>query len=124
MPDNMIVLAIDDNVQQLNEFNSILTPKYDLRAAKSASDAISYLNKNKADVILLDIQMPHISGFEFLEDIKMVPSHSETPIIIVSGTVGNDFVEKALAAGAADVLKKPVSQDQLTEAIEKALAAG
>ena len=123
MADKKIVLAIDDNVQQLNEFKSILVPKYDLRVVKSASEAIGFLNKNKSDIILLDIEMPNISGFEFLHDIRKIPSYIIVPIIIVSGNSGKEFLEKARNSSAADVLTKPVNPQMLINSIEEALAA-
>ena len=122
MDDKKIVLAIDDNVQQLSEFKSILVPKYDLRAVKSASEAIGFLNKNNSDIILLDIEMPNISGFEFLEDIRKIPSYIAVPIIIVSGNSGPDFFNQARNSSAADVLTKPVQPETLIQTIEKALA--
>jgi PleD family two-component response regulator len=115
------VLAIDDDAQQLREFKLILVPKYDLRVVKSASEALSFLNANKIDVILLDIGMPNISGFEFLGDIRKIPSYMGVPIIIVSGNTGSDFYEQAKKSSASAVLAKPVKQDQLVNAIEKAL---
>ena len=121
MSDKKVVLAIDDNVQQLSEFKNLLIPDYDLRVVKGASEAIAYLNKHKSDVILLDIEMPNIDGFEVLADIKKIPSYIYTPIIIVSGTSGADFKEKAKSFGAVNVLHKPVTQDDLIKAIEKAL---
>jgi len=123
MADKKMVLAIDDNVQQLSEFKSILVPRYDLRVVKSASEAIGFLNKNKADVILLDIEMPNISGFDFLDDIRKIPSYIIVPIIIVSGNSGREFVTKARNSSAADVLGKPVQPQMLINAIEEALAA-
>ena len=123
MADKKIVLAIDDNVQQLSEFKSILIPKFDLRVVKSASEAIGFLNKNKADLILLDIEMPNISGFDFLEDIRKIPSYIAVPIIIVSGNSGQEFSAKARNSSAADVLTKPVQPQTLVNAIEEALAA-
>jgi len=123
MADKKIVLAIDDNVQQLSEFKSILVPKYDLRVVKSASEAIGFLNKNKSDIILLDIEMPNISGFEFLDDIRKIPSYIAVPIIIVSGNSGKEFLEKARNSSAADVLTKPVNPQTLINSIEEALAA-
>jgi PleD family two-component response regulator len=119
MTDRKTVLAIDDNVQQLNEFKSFLGQKYDLRVVKSASEAISFLNKNKSDIILLDIEMPNISGFEFLEDIRKIPSYKSMPIIIVSGNSGYDFLNKAKNTSAAAVLIKPVNPEILIETIEK-----
>ena len=121
MENKTIVLAIDDNLQQLKEFKLFLVPKYDLRTVKSASEAISFLNNNKSDVILLDIEMPNISGFEFLKDIKKIPSYFDVPIIIVSGNTGEEFFKKARDSSAVDVLSKPVVSEKLIKAIEKAL---
>ena len=118
MSEKKIVLAIDDNVQQLSEFKSILLPQYDLRVVKSASEAIAFLVRNSADVILLDIEMPNISGFEFYEDLKNIPTFANTPVIIISGNSGQEFLNKAKESGAADVLIKPVKPDNLISTIE------
>ena len=67
--------------------------------------------------------MPNIDGFEFLNDIRNIPSYIAVPIIIVSGNAGEDFFNKARNSSASDVLSKPVDTDVLVEAIEKALAA-
>ena len=122
MMDTLVVLAVDDNVQQLGEFKTILSQKYDLRTVKAASEAISFLNKNKVDVILLDIDMPNISGFEFLGDIRKIPSYFITPIIIVSGNKGQEFLNEAKNSSANDVLIKPVNPSVLIDTIEKAYA--
>ena len=122
MGNKKIVLSIDDNVVQLKSFQEMLIPKYDFRAVKSASDALNFLNTNKIDVILLDIEMPNISGFEFLYDIRKIPSYIDVPIIIVSGNNGKDFLDKARTSSAADVLTKPVTSETLIETIEKVLA--
>ena len=122
MDERKIVLAVDDNLQQLNEFKTMLIPQYDLRVVKSASEAIAYLIRNLADVILLDITMPNISGFEFLNDLKRIPSYLNTPVIIVSGNTGQDFLNEARNTKVSDVLTKPVKPDVLIAAIEKALA--
>jgi CheY-like chemotaxis protein len=121
--DKKIVLAIDDVIVQLELFIRILTPKYDVRVVKSAADALNYLNSNKADVILLDIEMPNITGFDFLTDIRKVPSYMTVPIIIVSGKTGREFFEQAKKSSAFDVLSKPVTPENLIETIEKALAS-
>ena len=117
-----VVLAIDDNVQQLSEFKSMLVPKYDLRVVKAASEAVSFIIKTNADIILLDIEMPNVNGFEFLNDVRKIPSYISTPIIIVSGNSGTDFLIKARNTSAVDVLIKPVRPDLLIAAIDKALA--
>ena len=122
MAEKMIVLAIDDNLQQLSEFKTVLGNKYDLRVVKSASEAIAYLNKNVSDVILLDIEMPNISGFEFLKDTRKIPSYVDVPIIIVSGNSGQEFFEQAKKYEANAVLSKPVTPDALIDTIERVYA--
>jgi PleD family two-component response regulator len=123
MAEKKVVLAIDDNIQQLNEFKSILVPQYDLRVVKSASEAIAYLNRNASDIILLDIEMPNVSGFDFLGDVRKIPSYFYTPIIIISGNSGHEFMEKAKKSSAIDVITKPFKSDLLVECIERALSA-
>jgi CheY-like chemotaxis protein len=122
MSSGKIVLAIDDNLQQLAEFKSILVPKYDLRVVKSASEAIVFLNKNSSDIILLDIEMPNISGFEFLSDIRKIPSYLSTPVIIISGNYGVEFIEKVKNSSATGYLTKPVKPEALIDIIEETLS--
>jgi CheY-like chemotaxis protein len=117
-----IIFAIDDNVVQLRLFKEILVPRYDFRAAKSAREALLFFNANKADLILLDIEMPDVSGFEFLDDIRKIPNYMSVPAIIVSGNSGEDFLNKAKNTSAVNVLLKPVNPDVLFKTIEKALA--
>jgi len=117
-----VILAIDDNLVQLELFQKVLTG-YDVRPVKSASDAIHFLNVDQADIILLDIEMPNITGFDFLSDIRKIPSYMDVPIIIVSANTGQDFFNRARSSSAFDVLTKPVTQETLTRTIERALAS-
>ena len=115
------VLAIDDDATQLKVFRNILHPKYDIWTVNSASNALNFMNSNQVDVILLDISMPNITGFDFLDDIRKIPSYFVVPIIIVSGKSGQDFFAEARASSAFDVLSKPVEPDALIAVIERAL---
>jgi len=123
MEGKKVVFAIDDNAFQLKLYKEMLVPRYDLRVAKNAAAALSFLNANTVDVILLDIEMPDISGFEFFADIRKVPSCMNVPVIIVSGNTGDEFLGQARKTGAADVLVKPVTPEVLVAVIEKALTA-
>jgi len=121
--DKRIVLAIDDDTIQLAVFRGILTPKYNLQTVTSASEAMHYIHNYSADAILLDIKMPNISGFEFLNDIHRIPSYIHVPIIIVSGNEGKEFFEQARKSTAFAVMSKPVVPEDLVETIEKAIAS-
>jgi len=71
----------------------------------------------------LDIEMPNISGFDFLADIRRLPSYMDVPIIIVSANTGQEYFQKARNSSAFDVLSKPVLPETLVRTIEKALAS-
>jgi CheY-like chemotaxis protein len=118
-----VILAIDDNVVQLELSQKILGGRYDVRPVKSATNAIHFLTVEQADVILLDIEMPNISGFEFLADIRKIPTYMNVPIIIVSGNTGPAFFEQARSSSAFDVLTKPVTPEKLIDTVERALAS-
>jgi len=121
MEDKKKVLVIDDDMMILELFQKILEPEYGVSVEKSAADAINFLNANQVDIILLDISMPNISGFDFLYDIRKIPSYMNVPIVIVSGNTGEDFFNEAKNSSAFDVLTKPVKKELLIETIEKAL---
>ena len=123
MENKKIILSIDDNVVQLKLYQEMLSHRFDFRAVKSASEALNFLNAIKVDLILLDIEMPNITGFEFLKDIRKIPSYMDVPVIIISGKTGADFIKEARNSSAADVLSKPVNPDDLLSSIERAFTA-
>lgn len=117
------ILAIDDVAVQLTIFKTLLGSRYDLSLAKSAPEALKLMDTVQFDLILLDIEMPDFSGFEFLHEIRKKPKYMTTPVIIVSGHADPDFLAHAKHSSAAGVLTKPVVSEQLYEAIEKAFTA-
>ena len=116
------VLAIDDNTVQLSSFRNILGNKYDIFTANSATNALKFMNESKVDIILLDIEMPNISGFEFLKDIRQIASYMKVPIIIVSGKTGQEFYAEARKSGVADVMAKPVIPEVLIDTIDRVIS--
>ena len=121
MAEKKIILAIDDDPVALSVFTSLLTADYDLRISKSAADAEILMEKVKPDVILLDIEMPDISGFEFLHTIKKDPRFMFLPVVIVTGHHEPALVEYAEKGGADAVVPKPVTGEDLFRAINEAL---
>ena len=114
------ILAIDDSKTQLKIFENFLSPRYDVTLAESAVEAMKFMDAAIFDLILLDIEMPDVSGFEFLHEIRKKPRYMTKPVIIVSGHTDPDFLASAKSSSASDVLSKPVDSKQLFEAIEKA----
>jgi putative two-component system response regulator len=120
-----IVLAVDDMPLNLAAIRTILRDDFDVRPAKSAGTALAMLNTIKADLLLVDIEMPEMSGFEFADRLRNNAEHPEQkdiPVIFVTSHEAPDIVEQALAHGAGYVLK-PVIPQVLLEKVRGTLEA-
>ncbi|MDR2094699.1 MAG: response regulator [Treponema sp.] len=123
MDDKKIILSIDDNKMDLMVLSNFLSPTYDVRVSKSATEALTFLKTTTVDLILLDIMMPHMSGFEFLHEIRKDPRHMQIPVIVVSSYDTPESIEHAKKHGANDCISKPVNAEVLHQKIEMALKA-
>lgn len=98
------ILIIEDNELNLKLMKDILESQgYDVDSSCDGEDGLLKANKNEYDLILLDIQMPVISGYDFLETYK-----KSTPIIVVSACAMDTEIEKAKALGCVDYIAKPI----------------
>ncbi|GHU85203.1 hypothetical protein FACS189473_3990 [Spirochaetia bacterium] len=113
MADKKTILAIDDLPMVLAVYNNILSSNYDVKAAVSAMEALTLLKTINVDVFLVDIEMPDMSGFEFIHEIRKMPKFMSTPVIVVSAHSSEDFVAHALSKGANALLAKPVKPGDL-----------
>ena len=121
MADKSKILAIDDDPVVLKLLASILNPVYELQIAKSAKEALKLMAQQKPDLILLDIGIPIISGFEFLHMIRRNPESKDIPVIIVSGFIETEFIIHAENEGISGMVGKPIQKDDLLSKIEQAL---
>jgi CheY-like chemotaxis protein len=106
-----IILAVDDMPVNLAVIKNILCKDYDVRPVKSAKSALLLMNTLRPDLILLDIEMPEMSGREFLNLIRNNPDHPEQrdiPVIFVSSHEIESIVAHAVAGGILDYMVKPV----------------
>ena len=116
------ILAIDDAATQLSIFKTYLGAHYELALVKSAPEALKLMKIKLFDLILLDIEMPDFSGFEFLHEMRKIPQYMGTPVIIISSHSEPDFLSHANHSSAVCVLTKPVNSDQLKGEIAKAFS--
>jgi len=122
MTEKKKLLAIDDDPVFLRTLASyILGSPYELQISKSAMEATAIMTKYKPDLILLDIEMPGISGFEFLHNIRKDPKLMNVPVVIVTGHTETEFLIHAETSGASGVVPKPINKAMLFEKIAKAL---
>ncbi|EWH09349.1 response regulator CheB (receptor modification enzyme, protein-glutamate methylesterase) [Catenovulum agarivorans DS-2] len=103
------ILIVDDEPTNLRVLKGILQQDYQLTFAKSGEDALKIVADNKPNLILLDIMMPNMSGYDVCRKLKADDSTASVPVIFVSAL--NDELDEALGfeLGAVDYITKPVS---------------
>ena len=103
------ILIVDDEPVNLRVLKKTLSEQYDLYFAKNGADALELVDSEHPDLILLDVMMPNMTGFEVCETLKLNESKKHIPVIFV--TALNDAVDEAkgLALGAVDYITKPFS---------------
>lgn len=117
-----VVLVVDDN-QQNRELLQAYLEDLDCRTvpAKDGPEALKILAKDPPDLILLDVMMPRMSGFEVCRRIKNDPKTSDIPVIMV--TALNEFgdIERGIDSGTDDFLSKPVNKLELLTRVKTML---
>jgi len=103
------VLIVDDEKLNVEILGSILRDEYTVLMAKNGSSAIEMIGKFLPDIILLDIIMPDINGFDVLTTVKASEKTRHIPVIIITGLDSVEDEERGLSLGAADFIHKPFS---------------
>ncbi len=118
------ILAIDDSGITLRMIKNMLEGECRTLLATSGKRALSILMQNSADLILLDIMMPEMDGFETYDAIRRfedTAGRPHTPVIFLTGESGTDIERKGLKLGATDFIRKPLNKDILIERVQHAL---
>ena len=106
-----VVLIIDDETANIIALTNILSSEYDVFAAKNGLDAISLAEEHLPDVILLDVLMPGMDGYEVIAELKSLEKTKEIPVVFITGLDNIDAERKGLALGAADYIPKPFNPE-------------
>jgi CheY-like chemotaxis protein len=116
------ILVIDDSSTNVILLETIFSMKgYVIQTAISAKEAFSIIKRGMPAIILLDLNMPEISGFDFLEQIKKNEDTRSIPVLIVSAIVDNSSYEKAISLGAVGYINKPVDIPALLNKVSEIL---
>jgi CheY-like chemotaxis protein len=117
------ILIVDDEHANRFYLSSILEDKeYAVETAKSGEDALKIISQEKPDLLLLDIMMPNMNGFDVLKYLKKDNETSDISVIVLTALGKEGNVEKALGLGAIDFLTKPLDEKELFAKIESVLA--
>jgi CheY-like chemotaxis protein len=109
-----VILVVDDNQQNLELLLAYLEDTdYQTFAAKDGIEAMDIISKEQIDLVLLDVMMPKMSGFEVCRRLKNNPQTSHIPVIMV--TALNEFgdIERGIDSGTDDFISKPVNKLEL-----------
>lgn len=107
--DRARILIVDDEPTNIEVLNLILKNDYDIVFALDGKDALDIAKNEKPDLILLDVMMPEMDGFEVCRILKSDPETTGIPVIFVTALSQLDDEERGLSAGAIDYLTKPVN---------------
>lgn len=111
------ILVIDDMLTNLKVVESYLKPFYKVSLAKSGEQALKFMEKNKPDLILLDIQMPGMDGFETIQRLKQDPHSRDIPVLFLTSQGDIDSRMKGFQLGATDFILKPFMPEILLKVI-------
>jgi two-component system NtrC family sensor kinase len=103
------ILVVDDEPENLSLLTHLLRPFYHVRAANSGENALrAAVSEPRPDLVLLDVMMPEMDGYEVLVRLRKDPATADIPVVFVTALTDADAEERGLALGAADYIAKPI----------------
>jgi putative two-component system response regulator len=112
------ILVVDDNLASLKQIGAQLETHYEVSLAKSGALALKICKQEKPDLILLDVEMPEMDGFQTMASLKEDPELRPVPVIFLTGNRDAATEIRALASGAMDFIAKPANKDILFHRLE------
>ena len=115
MVERPLIMTVDDDRELLKLLERLLELEgYRVTGISDSSEAVTLINERKPDLVILDIMMPGLSGYQVVE---MVRQYSDVPIIMLTARCEVSSLKQALAAGADDYLTKPFRTSELVSRI-------
>ncbi|MDR2590510.1 MAG: response regulator [Oscillospiraceae bacterium] len=112
------IIVVDDIATNLSIAKSALSDKYDVFTAPSGAKLMLLLNKLTPDLILLDIEMPEMDGYEVIKVLKNSEKTMHIPVIFLTGKIDPEHEVRGLSLGAVDYITKPFSRELLLKRID------
>jgi len=112
------IIAVDDNLDNLTAIRNILKNQYVAYPCPSAAKMFNVLEHVYPDLILLDVEMPEMNGYEATEKLKSDDRFKEIPIIFLTSMDDEESKKKGLSLGAVDYILKPIAAPVLLESLK------
>ena len=107
------VLIADDNPQGVELLEAYLSNSYEIETASDGEDTLRKVKQWQPDLILLDIMMPKISGFEVCKRLRADPATRDIAVLVITALDQPSDIERAVEAGTDDFLTKPINKTEL-----------
>ncbi len=111
------VLVVDDEIGPRESLRMILHPLYQVYTASDGAEALACLQNQDIDLVTLDMNMPGISGFDVLKEIRK--KNAEVDVIVITGYLTSKSAQEAKDCGAVDVINKPFNVTDIIASIGK-----
>ena len=122
LPAKPVILAVDDTPENLDVVKGILASAYTVKAAINGPMALKIVEKQPPDLILLDIMMPDMNGYEVCKRLKSNPDTRDIPVIFLTAMDQTTDESSGFELGAADYITKPVNPPILEARVKTHLA--
>jgi two-component system cell cycle response regulator len=120
-----LVLIVDDNVLNVKALEGLLRVRdYEVTTAFDGHEALAKIDQHRPDIVLLDVMMPEMNGYDVCLRIRQNPATAELPVIMVTALDKDNDRQTGMAAGADEFLTKPVDMDQLVLAMRSLMERG
>ncbi len=116
------ILLVDDNEANMMLLHELLEFEYDVIPALEGEFALQVAAEDRPNLILLDLIMPGMDGFEVCKRLKENPHTSAIPVVFLTGMTDDETLEKAYDLGASDFIYKPIDPEKLFTCIRKHIA--
>lgn len=111
---NLHILLVDDSISVRKVLTKMLESNhYSVVAAKDGQDALDILRTQSFDVVLTDLEMPRLNGYELIEDVRRSFNADELPILVMTTRAGDKHRQLALELGANQYFSKPIDESKL-----------
>ena len=118
------ILVVDDDEMVLMALDELLRPEgYDVQTVSSGAEALQKLNENGYDLLMLDVIMPEMDGFDLCKKIRGLDKYKDTPIVFLTAKSREEDRVRGLEVGANLFLSKPISPDKLLGIVSDALGS-
>jgi len=116
--DRKTILIVDDTETNIDILLEILDDEYDILVSLDGRSALEIVQEENIDLILLDIMMPEMDGYEVCTVLKSIESTQDIPVVFITAKTDEDSIEKAYACGGIDYITKPFKPRELTARVK------